>query len=55
MTRRGPFWDAIEGRGELPGAAVTLGFELIAVDPDAGTIEVATAIATAQIRRSDPG
>jgi uncharacterized protein (TIGR00369 family) len=41
VTRRGPFWDAIEGRGELPGAAVTLGFELIAVDPDAGTIEVA--------------
>ena len=41
MTRRGPFWDAIEGRAELPGAAVTLGFEVITVDPDAGTIEAA--------------
>lgn len=41
MTRRGPFWDAIEGRAELPGAAVTLGFELIDADPEAGTIEVA--------------
>lgn len=41
MTRRGPFWDAIEGRAEPPSAAVTLGFELIDIDPDAGTIEVA--------------
>jgi acyl-coenzyme A thioesterase PaaI-like protein len=41
VTRRGPFWDVIEGRAALPGAAATLGFELIAVDPDAGTIEVA--------------
>jgi uncharacterized protein (TIGR00369 family) len=41
VTRRGPFWDVIEGRAEPPSAAVTLGFELIGVDPDAGTIEVA--------------
>jgi uncharacterized protein (TIGR00369 family) len=41
MTRRGPFWDVVEGRAALPSAAVTLGFELLAVDPDAGTIEVA--------------
>ena len=41
MTRHGPFWEVVEGRAELPGAAITLGFELLAVDPDAGTIEVA--------------
>ena len=40
MERKGPFWDAIEGRVDLPPATSTLGFELIAVDPDAGTIEV---------------
>lgn len=37
---RGAFWDVLEGRGALPPAAVLLGWELIAVDPDAGTIEV---------------
>jgi len=31
----------MEGRAAPPPAAVLLGFELIAVDPDAGTIEVA--------------
>ncbi len=40
MERQGPFWDAIEGRVDLPPATSTLGFELIAADPDAGTIEV---------------
>ena len=41
VEREGPFWDAIEGRVDLPPATRTLGFErLIAVDPDAGTIEV---------------
>ena len=40
MERQGPFWDAIEGRVDLPPATSTLGFELIAVDPDAGTIEI---------------
>ncbi|MGD0704402.1 MAG: PaaI family thioesterase [Trebonia sp.] len=43
MTREGPFWDAIEGRTAMPPAAVLLGWELVAVDPDAGTIEVAFA------------
>jgi uncharacterized protein (TIGR00369 family) len=37
----GPFWDAVQGRVPLPGAAVTLGWELISVSPDEGTIEVA--------------
>jgi uncharacterized protein (TIGR00369 family) len=37
---RGPFWDVIEGRADPPPAAVLLGWELAAVDPDAGTIEV---------------
>jgi acyl-coenzyme A thioesterase PaaI-like protein len=41
VAREGPFWDAVEGRTALPPAAVTLGWELLAVDPDAGTIEVA--------------
>jgi uncharacterized protein (TIGR00369 family) len=41
MRREGPFWDAVEGRAPLPGAAVTLGWELISVNPDDGTIEVA--------------
>jgi uncharacterized protein (TIGR00369 family) len=41
MSREGPFWDVMEGRAALPPAAATLGFELVAVDPDAGTIEVA--------------
>ena len=41
MPREGPFWDAVEGRVPLPAAAVTLGWELVAVDPDEGTIEVA--------------
>ena len=40
MERQGPFWDAIEGRVDLPPATRTLGFELIVVDPDAGTIQV---------------
>jgi uncharacterized protein (TIGR00369 family) len=39
--REGPFWDFLEGRAPAPPAAVLLGWELIAVDPDAGTIEVA--------------
>jgi uncharacterized protein (TIGR00369 family) len=40
MTREGPFWDVMEGRREPPPAAVLLGWKLIDVDPDAGTIEV---------------
>jgi uncharacterized protein (TIGR00369 family) len=43
MTRDGPFWDVMDGRVAAPPAAATLGWELVAVDPDAGTIEVAFA------------
>jgi len=43
VTREGPFWEAMEGRAPMPPAAVLLGWELVAVDPDAGTIEVAFA------------
>lgn len=41
MSREGPFWDVMEGRTAPPPAAATLGFEMLACDPDAGTIEVA--------------
>jgi uncharacterized protein (TIGR00369 family) len=41
VSREGPFWDVMEGRVAPPPAAATLGWELVAVDPDAGTIEVA--------------
>jgi uncharacterized protein (TIGR00369 family) len=41
VRREGPFWDAVRGQVPLPGAAATLGWELVAVDPDGGTIEVA--------------
>jgi uncharacterized protein (TIGR00369 family) len=41
VSREGPFWDAVEGRAPLPAAAVTLGWELVAVSPEEGTIEVA--------------
>jgi uncharacterized protein (TIGR00369 family) len=43
VKREGPFWDVLEGRGPIPPAAALLGWELVAVDPDAGTIEVAFA------------
>ena len=39
-ARTGPFWDALAGRVPPPPAAVTLGWELIAVDPERGEIEV---------------
>jgi uncharacterized protein (TIGR00369 family) len=39
--RQGPFWDVMAGRVDPPPAAALLGWELLAVDPDAGTIEVA--------------
>ncbi|MGH3403843.1 MAG: PaaI family thioesterase [Streptosporangiaceae bacterium] len=41
MKREGPFWESVEGRAPFPAAAVTLGWELIAIDPENGTIEVA--------------
>jgi uncharacterized protein (TIGR00369 family) len=43
VIREGPFWDAMEGRAPMPPAAALLGWELVAIDPDAGTIEVAFA------------
>ena len=43
MTREGPFWDAMEGRAPMPPAAEVLGWKLVSIDPDAGTIEVAFA------------
>jgi uncharacterized protein (TIGR00369 family) len=39
--RSGPFWDGVEGRTPIPPAAATLGFEFVAADVEAGTIEVA--------------
>jgi uncharacterized protein (TIGR00369 family) len=39
--RQGLFWDVRAGRVAPPPAAVTLGWELVAVDPERGTIEVA--------------
>jgi uncharacterized protein (TIGR00369 family) len=38
--RGGPFWDAIEGRAPAPPAARTLGWKLLAIDPEQGTIRV---------------
>ena len=40
VVRRGPIWDLLEGRRDPPPAAALLGWELVAVDPEAGTIEV---------------
>lgn len=40
-ARSGPFWDAVHGRAPLPRAAATLGLEIVDVDADAGTIELA--------------
>jgi uncharacterized protein (TIGR00369 family) len=39
--RIGPFWDVMAGRVDPPAAAKTLGWSLVSVDPDQGTIEVA--------------
>lgn len=39
--RRGLFWDVQAGRVPPPPAAVLLGWELVQVDPELGTIEVA--------------
>jgi uncharacterized protein (TIGR00369 family) len=38
-VRQGAFWDVLEGRREPPPVAVLLGWELVEVDPEAGTIE----------------
>ena len=39
--REGPFWDVMAGRVAPPPAAVLLGWRLVDIDPDIGTIEVA--------------
>src|SRR5262245_28127709 len=39
--RSGPFWDAVNGRIPVPRAAATLGLEVIRVDVEKGTIELA--------------
>ncbi|MFP3965018.1 PaaI family thioesterase [Actinomadura fulvescens] len=39
--RPGLFWDVQAGRVPPPPAAVTLGWELVEVDPEEGTIQVA--------------
>ncbi|HET7048552.1 MAG TPA: PaaI family thioesterase [Solirubrobacteraceae bacterium] len=44
VAREGPFWDVMEGRREPPAAAVLLGFRLVDIDPEAGTIEVAFSV-----------
>ena len=41
VKREGPFWDVMEGRAPAPPSAALLGWELVAVDPEAGTISVA--------------
>lgn len=38
--RVGPFWDMIEGRKPAPPAAQLLGWKLLEIDPEAGTIRV---------------
>lgn len=38
--RSGPFWEMVEGRRPAPPAAQLLGWKLIEIDPQAGTIEV---------------
>jgi len=40
VTRHGPFWDVIEGRAGPAASCGVLGWELVSVDPEAGTIEV---------------
>jgi uncharacterized protein (TIGR00369 family) len=39
-SREGPFWEFVEGRADPPPVARLLGFDLVAIDPEAGTIEV---------------
>ena len=39
-AREGPFWDVMEGRRDPPPAAMLLGWELLEIDPDKGTIEI---------------
>jgi uncharacterized protein (TIGR00369 family) len=43
VERNGAFWDVMEGRAPMPRAAELLGWELVSIDPEAGTVEVAFA------------
>jgi uncharacterized protein (TIGR00369 family) len=43
VERKGLFWDVVEGRAPSPPAAATLGWEVVSVNPEEGTIEVAFA------------
>jgi uncharacterized protein (TIGR00369 family) len=38
--RQGPFWDLLEGRVAPPPVAALLGWKLVAVDPERGTIRL---------------
>lgn len=38
--REGPFWDAVEGRSPAPPAAQLLGWRLVEINPEQGTITV---------------
>lgn len=38
--REGPFWDVMKGLRPAPPAAATLGFKLLDVDPEQGTIRI---------------
>jgi uncharacterized protein (TIGR00369 family) len=40
MEREGPFWDVMLGRKPAPPAAATLGFKLLDIDAEQGTIRV---------------
>jgi acyl-coenzyme A thioesterase PaaI-like protein len=40
VEREGPFWDVMQGRKPPPPAATTLGFQLLEIDPERGTIRV---------------
>ena len=40
MERKGYFWDVMEGRKPAPRAAALLGFKLLAVEPEQGTIRI---------------
>lgn|SRR5689334_23346238 len=38
--RSGPFWDAVEGRSPGPPSSQTLGWKLLEVDPEVGTVRI---------------
>jgi uncharacterized protein (TIGR00369 family) len=40
VEREGPFWDVMLGRKPAPPAAATLGFKLLEIDAEKGTIRV---------------